>query len=40
MLLDHADLSTTQRYTDMVASDLNAAIAKFGPAGELKTEGV
>ena len=35
-----ADLLTTQRYADMVASDLTAAIAKFGPAGELKTEGV
>ena len=39
-LAGHADLSTTQRYADMVASDLVAAIAKFGPAGELKTEGV
>ena len=29
MLLGHADLATTQRYADMVASDLRAAVALF-----------
>jgi site-specific recombinase XerD len=33
-LAAHADPSTTQRYADMVASDLTAAIAKFGPASQ------
>jgi len=28
-LLGHSDLSTTQRYADMVASDRRAAIALF-----------
>jgi site-specific recombinase XerD len=40
MLLGHADLATTQRYADMVANDLQAAIAKFSSTGQLKSEGV
>ncbi len=39
-LAGHADLATTQRYADMVASDLQAAIAAFPCSGEVKTEGV
>jgi len=39
-LLGHADLATTQRYCDMVASDLRAAIATFSGPSDLRKEGV
>jgi len=39
-LAGHADLATTQRYADMVASDLTAAIAAFSLPGRVGAEGV
>jgi hypothetical protein len=39
-LAGHAELPTTQRYEDMVATDLKAAIATFSIAGGTKAEGV
>ncbi len=39
-LAGHADLATTQRYADMVASDLTAAIAAFSLPGRIGAEGV
>ena len=39
-LAGHADLTITQRYADMVASDLSAAIAKFGPASPSEASSV
>jgi integrase len=39
-LAGHAELTTTQLYADMVASDLKAAIATFSVAGGVKAEGV
>jgi len=39
-LAGHADLATTQRYVDMVASDLTATIAAFSLPGRVGPEGV
>ena len=39
-LVGHAELTTTQLYADMVASDLKAAIATFSVGGRAQLEGV
>ena len=39
-LAGHAELTTTQLYADMDASDLKAAIATFSVAGGANAEGV
>jgi len=39
-LAGHAELTTTQLYADMVASDLKAAIATFSVGGRAQLEGV